>query len=89
MFNFANETIMTFEEIKRIPDLQIEVDDLTEQCFYVKMALLGRISDEKGEKNWDNIKGKYPEEAYKKALDTADRMIKNLDKYGVACAAWV
>ena len=34
---------MTFEELQQIPDLQIEVDDLTEQCFYVKMAILGRI----------------------------------------------
>lgn len=80
---------MTFEEIKQIPDLQIEVDDLTEQCFYIKMALNGRISDKSGEKNWDNIKGKYSEQEYKVALETADKMIENLDKYGVACAAWV
>ena len=79
---------MTFDEIKQIPELQIEVDDLTEQCFYIKMAIAGRISDEAGEKNWDNIKGKYTEEEYKRALDTADRMIGNLDKYGVACADW-
>ena len=79
---------MTFEEIKQIPDLQIKVDDLTEQCFYVKMAILGRISDEAGEKNYNNIKGKYTEEEYKKALDKADRMIANLDKYGIACAQW-
>ena len=79
---------MTFDEIKKIPDLQIKVDDLTEQCFYVKMAILGRISDEAGEKNYNNIKGKYTEEEYKKALDKADRMIANLDKYGIACAQW-
>ena len=79
---------MTFEEIKNIPDLQIEVDDLTEQCFYIKMAFAGRISDEAGEKNWDNIKGKYTQEEYKKALDKAERMMKNLDEYGVACADW-
>ena len=88
IFNFANETIMTFEEIKQIPELQIKVDDLAEQCFYVKMAIAGRISDEAGEKNYDNIKGKYTEEEYMEALDTADRMIANLDKYGVACADW-
>ena len=80
---------MTFEEIKRIPDLQIKVDDLAEQCFYVKMACLGRISDKAGEKNYDNIKGRYTEAEYKQALDTADKMIENLDKYGVACADWI
>ena len=79
---------MTFEEIKQIPDLQIEVSDLAEQCFYVKMAILGRISDEAGEKNYDNIKGKYSKEEYKAALETADRLIANIDKYGVACAQW-
>ncbi len=79
---------MTFEEIKNIPELQIEVDDLTEQCFYVKMAMLGRISDAAGERNLNNITGKYAEGEYKKALDKADRMIANLDKYGIACADW-
>lgn len=80
---------MTFDEIKNIPDLQIEVDDLAEQCFYVKMACLGRISDEQGEKTFNNIRGRYTQEEYKAALDTADRLIANLDKYGVACADWI
>ena len=79
---------MTFNEIKNIPELQIKVDALTEQCFYVKMAILGRISDEAGEKNMENIRGKYPRGSYKEALDKADRMIANLDKYGIACAKW-
>ena len=80
---------MTFEEIKQIPDLQIEVDDLTEQCFYVKMAMKGRISDEVGERNYQNIRGKYPQGAYVDALRKADKMIQNIDKYGVACAQWI
>lgn len=80
--------LMTIEVIKRISELQIEVDDLTEQCFYVKMALLGRISDEAGEKNYNNIQGKYSREEYRNALAKADRMIENIDKYGIACAAW-
>ena len=79
---------MTFEEIQQIPDLQIEVDDLTEQCFYVKMAILGRISDEAGEKNYNNIKGKFSVDEFKMALTKAEKMIQNLDKYGVACADW-
>lgn len=80
---------MTFDEIKRIPELQIKVNDLAEQCFYVKMACLGRISDKVGEKNYNNIRGRYTEAEYKQALDTADKMIANLDKYGVACADWI
>ena len=79
---------MTFEEIKSIPELQIEVDELTEQCFYVKMSMLGRISAEAGEKNYNNIKGRYADGEYKKAFDKADRMISNIDKYGIACADW-
>ena len=79
---------MTFDEISKIPELQIEVDDLIEQCFYVKMAILGRISDEAGEKNYNNIQGKYSREEYREALAKADRMIKNIDKYGIACAEW-
>lgn len=80
---------MTFDEIKQIPDLQIEVDELTEQCFYLKMALTERISDDAGRKILDNIKGKYTESEYKAALDKADRMIRNIDTYGVACAEWI
>ena len=80
---------MTFNEIKNIPELQIKVDALTEQCFYVKMACLGRISDEAGEKNYNNIKGRYTKDEYDKAFSTANKMIENIDKYGVACADWV
>lgn len=80
---------MTKQQAAQIPDLQLQVDDLAEQCFYVKMALLGRISDDAGEKNYDNIKGRYTKEEYKQALDTADQMIDNLDKYGVPCADWL
>lgn len=80
---------MTKQQAAQIPDLQLQVDDLAEQCFYVKMALLGRISDDAGEKNYDNIKGRYTKEQYKQALDIADQMIDNLDKYGVPCADWL
>lgn len=80
---------MTFEEIRNIPDLQLEVTELAEDCFYVKMSSLGRISDEVGRKTYDRIKGRYSEEELKKALDTADKMIENINKYGVACAEWV
>jgi len=80
---------METKDVKRNQDLHIDVDSLTEQCFYIKMALKGRISDEAGEKNWNNIKGKYPKEVYLTAFNKADKMIANLDKYGVACAAWI
>jgi hypothetical protein len=80
---------MSFDEIKRIPDLQLQVDDLAEQCFYIKMAIRGKVSNKMANKTYDNIKGRYTEEEYKQALDTADKMIQNIDKYGVACADWV
>ena len=79
---------MTKEQAKRIPELQINVDELTEECFYIKMALLGRISDEAGEKVWERVKGKYTQQEYLKAIQTATKMVENLDRYGTPCAAW-
>lgn len=52
MFNFApfNDTTMTFDEIKRIPDLQIDVTPSVEDAFYflnsVESALPEQQQDE-------------------------------------------
>lgn len=80
---------MTFEDIKQIPDLQINVTDIVEDCFYYKMFLLGRLSLENGEKTEERLKGKYTQKELEEAFSTADQMICNLDKYGVAAACMV
>ena len=63
---------MTKSEAARIPELQIHPDELVEDCFYYRMAVQGRLSDEQG----------------KGSFIVADMMIANLDKYGVACIDW-
>ncbi len=78
---------MTVSEALEIPELNIDVTDIVEDCFYYKMFLLQRISLEQGLKAEDRIKHKYSKEQLEKALATADRMIDNLDRYGVACVS--
>lgn len=77
---------MTKEEALQIPDLNIEVTDLIEDCFYLKMALDKRMSKEKGKEAFARIKERNEDIA--DALEIADKMIDNLVMYGVPCAAW-
>ena len=79
---------MTKEQALQIPDLQIQPNDLVEDCFYYKLAKAGRLSDEQGQKALERIKGHEHDPCYKGAFIVSDIMIQNLDKYGVACAAW-
>ena len=79
---------MTKSEASGIPELQIHPNDLVEDCFYYRMAVLGRISNEQEQKALQRLKGKEHDPCYKGAFIVADMMIQNLDKYGVACAAW-
>lgn len=80
---------MTFDEIIEIPDLQIDVTDVVEDCFYYKMFLLGRISLEAGMKAEERLMFKYTQKELENAFALADRMIDNIDKYGVAAASMV
>ena len=79
---------MTKSEAQQIPELQINPDGLVEDCFYYRLAQLGRISGEQGEKALQRLKGKEFDPCYTGALIVADLMIKNLDTYGVPCASW-
>lgn len=79
---------MTREEAESIPDLQIHPNDLIEDCFYYRLAVAGRISNEQGQKALERLKGKEDDPCYKGAFIVADMMIANLDRYGVPCAAW-
>ena len=80
---------MTFEEIRKIPELQIHPNEMIEDAFYYKMAKAGRISGEQGEKALKRLRGKENDPLYEGSFIVADMMIANLDKYGVACADWV
>ena len=79
---------MTKEEALKIPDLQVDVDGLTEDWFYLLMMTKDKVSKEMGEKALERIKlGDEVESA--DALLKAEQMKHNLEKYGVPCAAWV
>ena len=79
---------MTKEQASRITELQINPDGLVEDCFYYLMAKAGRLSEEQGQKALARLKEKEHDPCYKGAFIVADMMIQNLDRYGVACAAW-
>lgn len=79
---------MTKSEASGIPELQIHPNELVEDCFYYRMAVAGRISNEQGDKVLQRLKGKENDPCYKGAFIVADMMIANLDRYGVACIDW-
>ena len=80
---------MTRQEAMLIPDLDIEVTDLVEDAFYLKMSVDGKISEEEGQKAANRLHNNYKDsEQLMDALNTADEMIHNLECYGVACLAW-
>ena len=81
---------MTFQEIAQIPDLQITVTPLVEDAFYLKKALADELSVTAGTKAVERMqRDGYSQEEIYNALQMADRMLANIKKYGVACAAWV
>lgn len=79
---------MTKSEASGIPELQIHPNELVEDCFYYRMAVAGRISNEQGDKALQRLKGKEDDPCYKGAFIVADMMIANLDRYGVPCIDW-
>ena len=106
MCNFAAKLkIMTFEEIKQIPDLQIEVTPQVEDAFYFVHSLQSELPESTDEETPEQYEERLdafidaglnaakrimelPYDEKWKAINTAYRMIDNIDKYGVPCAAW-
>lgn len=79
---------MTKDEAKLIPELQIHPDGLVEDCFYYRLAQLGRLSDEQGRKALDRLHGCEHDPCYTGSFIVADLMIHNLDIYGIPCMDW-
>lgn len=79
---------MTKEEALQIPELKIFPNGLIEDCFFYKMAKAGRLPEEEGRKALLRLKGQEDAPCYIGAMAVASLMIENLDKFGVACAAW-
>lgn len=82
---------MTFDEIKNIPDLQIEVTPAVEDAFHFLYGMEKRDGDLTDAQSncGERITKEYSKEEAKEAIRKAYQMIDNIDKYGVACAAWV
>jgi hypothetical protein len=79
---------MTKEQASQIPELQIHPDGLVEDCFYYRLAMLGRLSDEQGRKALDRLSGKEHDPCYTGAFIVADMMVHNIDTYGIPCIDW-
>ena len=59
---------MTKEEALNIPELQINPNDLVEDCFYYKLAKAGRLSEDSGKKALERVQGKEDDPCYKGAM---------------------
>lgn len=81
--------MITLQEARLIPELQIKPNDLVEDCFYYKLAKAGMISEEHGQKALRRLEGRENDPCYRGAFVVADLMIENLKKYGVPCIAWM
>lgn len=79
---------MTKAEAAKIPDLQIHPNDIVEDCFFYKLAKMGKLSNEQGENALKRLREKKNDPLYQGAFIVADMMIENLKKYGVACIDW-
>lgn len=79
---------MTKQEALQIPELQITPDELVEDCFFYKMAKAGKIPSEHAEKALRRLEDKVEDPCFEGAFIVADMMIANIEKYGLACAAW-
>ena len=79
---------MTKEEALQIPDLCINVDAETEDCFYMVMADERLIPMDYKEKAIQRLSSVGPEVSLK-SLEKAVKMVENVRKYGIACAEWV
>lgn len=96
---------MTFEEIKQIPDLQVDVTPAVEDAFYFLQSLDKELPDATEEETLEKYEARLaslvdpglragsrlaslPPQERTDAMLEASRMMDNLKKYGVACAAW-
>lgn len=81
---------MTFDEIKNIPELQIEVTPAVEYAFHFLYGVekSGEDITEAQNNCGNHLRNNFSDEEIKSAISTAYKMIDNIDKYGVACAAW-
>lgn len=80
---------MTLDEIKRIPELQINVTPAIEDAFYFLQGVEKREDGiTEAQANAGKRLEKYSREERMEAVQCAYKMLDNIDKYGIPCAAW-
>lgn len=80
---------MTKKEAEKIPDLQIRITPAVEDAFYFLQGLQenGSFMTESQIECGRNLSD-YSETEKFEAIHDATRMLRNIEKYGVACAEW-
>ena len=79
---------MTKQEAEKIKDLCVDVDELTEDCFYLRLAVDNRISKEAVSGAVSRLNNLGQPQKVADAYIESGKLVNNLDKYGIPCAAW-
>ena len=79
---------MTKQEAKKIKELCVEVDGLTEDCFYLRLAMDNKISKEAASGAVSRLNSLGQPQKVADAYVKSGKLVNNLDKYGIPCAAW-
>lgn len=79
---------MTKQEANKINDLRIDVDSVTEDCFYLRLAMDKRISQEAASGAVNRLNGLGQPQKVADAFIESRKLVENLDRYGIPCADW-
>lgn len=79
---------MTKQQAKKIRDLCIDVDDVSEDCFYLRLAMAGIITQEAASGAVSRLNGLGQPDRVAAAFIESGKLFDNLDKYGIPCAEW-
>jgi len=79
---------MTKQEAKKIKELCVEVDGLTEDCFYLRLAMENRISKDAASGAVSRLNNLGQPQKVAEAFIESRKLVENLDKYGIPCAEW-
>lgn len=79
---------MTKQEAKKIKELCVEVDGLTEDCFYLRLAMDNRITKEAVRGAVKRLNDLRQPQKVADAFIESEKLVNNLNKYGIPCAKW-
>lgn len=81
---------MTYQEALQIPVLQIYPSGLMEDCFYLRLAETGQLTEEEVKDIQSRVDQRKQEDKnyYDACWAIAGVMLDNLRKYGHPCIEW-